>query len=361
MGRVSEFENEMNKRCKPHHAIWHAVDLHNHSPASDDYEYRDGDVVDRLADSIRTNSLSVVMFTDHGKLPASDLVSDLAKRTGRLILRGVELNVFVDAWEKPSGKIGKNLYCHLLIGFDPTSTGSAEYWMEHIRRTCREEKRQAGDREINGISSSIDELCETIREANALIIPAHPHSTHDAFRSRSIDDIYADPEFLKHARLQFTALEVTSESTAAFFDGTKAETDFLHKGCVRSSDSHHPDKLGWRHSYVQMEELTFQQLKTGLELPFRTSLSAPPVPVSYIAGIHIQGQFLEDFWLTFSPYCNALIGVKGSGKTSLLESLRFVAGADVPNARTEAVNSHLAAILGSAGKVSRCQLHAINN
>jgi hypothetical protein len=44
--------------------------------------------------------------------------------------------------------------------------------------------------------------------------------------------------------------------------------------------------------------------------------------------------------------------VKGSGKTSLLESLRFVLGADVPESKTQVVNDHLTAILGAGGKVT---------
>jgi DNA repair exonuclease SbcCD ATPase subunit len=126
----------------------------------------------------------------------------------------------------------------------------------------------------------------------------------------------------------------------------------LHKACIQSSDSHHPDKLGWRPSYLQLQELNYEQLKTGLELPFRCSLQVPDPPASYIIGVHVQGQFISDLWLSFSPYCNALIGVKGSGKTSLLESLRFVLGADVPESKPQVVNDHLNAILGPGGKVT---------
>jgi ABC-type lipoprotein export system ATPase subunit len=352
MGRVTEFEAELQRRAKPRYASWHAIDLHNHTPASDDYLYKQADVVDRLADRIRSTGLSVVMFTDHGQLPDAALAKELTDRTGRLILRGVELNVFVDAWQKPAGKVDKNLFFHVLVGFDPSSTHSPEYWLDDIRRHCKEERRQAGGKELRGIPSSIDRLHEVLKDANALLIAAHLHSTHDAFRSRSIDDIYDDPVFLRHAKEHFTALEVTKESTATFFDGKHEETQGLHRTCIRSSDSHEPDKLGWRPSYLQMEEPTYEQLKSGLELPFRVSLQAPPLPATYIAGIHVQGQFLNDLWLSFSPYCNALIGVKGSGKTSLLESLRFVLGADVPQTRAQAVNEHLNAILGAGGKVT---------
>ena len=40
MGRVSEFEAELNRRAKPRYGEWHAIDLHNHTPTSDDYQYR---------------------------------------------------------------------------------------------------------------------------------------------------------------------------------------------------------------------------------------------------------------------------------------------------------------------------------
>ncbi len=37
MGLVTDFELELNRRAKPRFATWHAIDLHNHTPASDDY------------------------------------------------------------------------------------------------------------------------------------------------------------------------------------------------------------------------------------------------------------------------------------------------------------------------------------
>ena len=352
MGRVGEFEAQLKRRAKPHFAEWHAIDLHNHTPASDDYQYRQPDVVDRLAQRIRDIDLSVVMFTDHGTLPAADFVKKLSDATGRLILRGAELNIFVDAWDKPNEKVDKALFFHMLVGFDPMASEGPDYWMTHIRRLCSAEIRQSQGKELHGISASVTTLFDVLRDANVLLIPAHLHSTPNAFKSRSIDNIYADPVFLKYAREHFTALEVTSEKTAAFFDGQHEETGRLHKTCIQSSDSHEPDRLGWRPSYIQLQEPTYEQLKTGLELPFRTSLGIPSIPSSYIIGIHVQGQFLNDLWLSFSPYCNALIGVKGSGKTSLLESLRFALGADVPQSKTQAVNEHLNAILGPGGKVT---------
>ena len=79
------------------------------------------------------------------------------------------------------------------------------------------------------------------------------------------------------------------------------------------------------------------------------ALVEPDAPASYVVGINVRGQFFTDLWLSLSPHCNAFIGVKGSGKTSVLECLRFALGSLVPESRKEEVQSHLSHILGQGG------------
>jgi len=214
--------------------------------------------------------------------------------------------------------------------------------LPELYRKGSETTRDRGDgRSIRGVTASPDQLREILSEANAIIIPAHLYTTRDISRTRSVDDIYADDVFLGHARTAFTALEVTSPKTADFFDGRHQETALLAKGCVRSSDSHEPASLGWRPSYAQLEELTYTELKAALELPFRLSIDPPTLPDAQIIAISVTGAFLKDLWMSFSPHCNMLIAVKGSGKTSVLECLRFALGAEVPKSRPDTVNQLL--------------------
>ncbi len=189
-----------------------------------------------------------------------------------------------------------------------------------------------------------------LRPANAIIIPAHLHSGADAWRSRSIDDIYTDERFLEFAH-QFSALEVTDPRTSDFFDGKHTETKCTEISCVRSSDAHQADQLGWRPTWVLMQTPNFQELKSSLDLRQRVSLVEPATPNCYVLGIHVEGNYLRDTWLALSPHCNVFIGVKGSGKTAALECLRFALGVEVPRNSQEQVNAHLMHILGSAGRV----------
>ena len=214
MSIVERFEAELQKHSSPKFGQWYAVDLHNHSPASSDFQgNRDTAIEDAIA-HLRATSVSLVMFTDHGRLPDPDFTDQVAARSGKVVLRGAELNVFVDAWQKPANKVEKTAFFHLLIGFDPDASESADYWFTDLERRCRRETRIIGGKEIAGFVDPIDNICDTLEESGAIVIPAHLHTKHDAFKSRSVDDIYADPEFLRVARERFTALEVTDPATA---------------------------------------------------------------------------------------------------------------------------------------------------
>lgn len=348
---VAQFEGQLQRYSKQGLGRWTAVDLHNHSPMSHDFS---GDRSTALEDAVRhlqETPVDIVMFTDHQRLPDRDFVESLAKQTGKTILRGCEFNVFVDAWDKPTDKVNKNIFFHLLVGFDPDANESPDYWFTHLHKECRNATRNIGGTNVTGFIDPTEHICGLLKDSGAIAIPAHLHTRGDATKSRSVDDIYTVPEFLRLAKEHFSALEVTDLKTAAYFDGNHAETNFLHKTCIRSSDAHQVTSIGRRMTYVQMERPIFSELKAGLELPFRVTLEPPLIADSYIHGINIRGQFFPDLWLSLSPHCNAFIGVKGSGKTSVLECLRFALGSQVPESRKDEVDAHLRHILGEAGSV----------
>src|SRR5687768_8473717 len=106
MSIVDEFVKELRARKTPC-AAWHKVDLHNHSPASTDFRGDRSTALNDFATQIREKKLSVVAFTDHGRLPDPEFIDELGRRTGCLVLGGLELDVFVDAFGMPAEKVGK--------------------------------------------------------------------------------------------------------------------------------------------------------------------------------------------------------------------------------------------------------------
>ena len=119
MAVIEDFERQLLKQSPYKYGRWWPVDLHNHSPTSRDYRGNRETALELTAQAIQRSNLALLMFTDHERLPEAGFIKELSKRTQRVILRGTELNVFVDAWLKPEAKVDKNLYFHVLVGFDP--------------------------------------------------------------------------------------------------------------------------------------------------------------------------------------------------------------------------------------------------
>ena len=140
MTKIQEFEASLHRVSQARYAQWRTVDLHTHSPASHDFGGNKDTALDDAVAHLSANPVDVVMFTDHHKLPDVAFVEQLRKRSGKTILRGTELNVFVDAWSKPESKIQKQAFFHLLVGFDPEE--DADYWFKYLKQRCGHEIRK---------------------------------------------------------------------------------------------------------------------------------------------------------------------------------------------------------------------------
>lgn len=107
--------------------------------------------------------------------------------------------------------------------------------------------------------------------------------------------------------------------------------------------------------YLKIGELSFEAVKFALTDPYARVASEPPKHQgSYIRSIHFEGGILNGQTLYFSPELNTLIGIRGSGKSSILESLRYAL--DIPRGeRAQDVNYKDELVrhtLGSGGKVT---------
>jgi len=78
MGTVTDFERELMARSPATYGQWHSIDLHNHSPSSFDYQGDKSNAVEATADRILKTGLSIVMFTDHTRLPEPAFTSEVA-------------------------------------------------------------------------------------------------------------------------------------------------------------------------------------------------------------------------------------------------------------------------------------------
>lgn len=349
MTTIEEFSQRLAQARTGPGAVWRRADFHIHAPSSADYEDKSADAVAKLGQAIDRNELSFVVILQHQGFPTTSELDALSRHCPRTTLvPGAEINVLVDTLSK---KVNKDHFFHCIVAVDPAQSG--DYVLRKAKQTFT---YRDGDYPA-GFRSSILDLGKFFRKEGALFIPAHLHQSKAPESSRSIDDIYDDEAFLGFVRDgAFDALEVRQITTATFFDGSKKTTGGLPipaAVCVASSDAHCSEHLDERRrrTWVRTEGSTFAELAAALSFRHRVALVEPPTAHARVVGLHVVGSFVADEWVRLSAGLNALIGSKGSGKTALLECLRFVLNTSVPAERRESVDRHVAHVLGSAGYV----------
>jgi DNA repair ATPase RecN len=348
---VSAFVQQLRKGNIGPGAEWRRADFHIHLPGSSDYEYIAPDAAALLGEQLVQGDYAFAVVLKHQDCPTKAELDDLQKHCPKTkLIPGAEINVLVEALFK---KIGKDYFFHAILAVNPDDNGDFGY----ILRQAKERFNYREGDYPAGFRSSIVDLGRFFRERGALFIPAHLHQSKKPEKSRSIDDLYDDESFLTFIKEgAFDALEVRDFSTAPFFLGgakTKEGVDIPLAVCVASSDAHHHNHLKdrSRSTYVLTEDRTFDELASALTFPHRVALTRPEKRHSRVIGLHIRGAFLPDIWIQLNAGLNAFIGAKGSGKTAVLECLRFVLNTPVPSEREESVRRHVAHVLGSSGYV----------
>lgn len=348
---IDDFKNALRKNADGPGARWRRADFHIHMAGSSDYEYKGADATEKLGLAIREAGLSYAVILKHQEMPSRDELAALQKFCpSTTLIPGAEINVIVDTLFK---KVSKDHFFHCIVAVDPEQLRDYSFVIEK----AKEAFTYRGGEYPAGFRSTISDLGRFFTQEGALFIPAHLHQGKSPSNSRSIDDLYDDDAFLGfiHER-SFSAVEVRQPDTATFFDGqhkTALGEAIPACVCVASSDAHHHLHIAERkrRTWVRTEGTTYNELCAALVFAHRVSLAEPALHHARIVGLHIVGSFVPECWLYLNESLNALIGSKGSGKTAILECLRFVLATPVPEERRESVVRHIQHILGAAGYV----------
>ncbi|MCA9469874.1 MAG: hypothetical protein KC643_31125, partial [Nitrospira sp.] len=125
---------------------------------------------------------------------------------------------------------------------------------------------------------------------------------------------------------------------------------------VEGSDPKSLDQVGQgNHCYLKIGDFTFEAVKYAL-LDYHNRISAEPEKheSSHIISAAFEGGVLNGKTIHFSSGLNTLIGIRGSGKSSILEALRYAL--DIPfgekSLDTKYKESLIGHVLGSGGKVT---------
>ncbi len=338
-------ENETNNIFE-NGATWLRADFHLHTNAAKEFSYtgNENDFCRLYIEKLKEQNINVGVITNHNKFDKNEFVALRKKaiKEGIGLFAGVEFSlkegihiliVFDDKWYKgESNNINKFL--------DNAFYGISNY-----------DKPNYPNSNFN--------LKETVEALDKIghdyfFVLAHVDDTNGLFtelRGRTQEDFVKQEYFNRVLAIQKSA-NIENYNKLCQWLNRKNKI-----ACVEGSDNAHGgiDAIGkGKVTYIKIGDFNFEALTFAMtDSEYRvTPKDKPEIKNAYIKSIVFEGGLLEGTRIDFSPELNTIIGIRGSGKSSLLEVLRYVLGILLPvnAADPDYKNSLVTRSMGSGGK-----------
>lgn len=327
------------------------LDLHVHTPTSDDYSDKKVTASDIVESAIAAD-LAAIAITDHQTGDGIDSIREAAKDLPLVIFPGVELLV-------TGGEEGIHIVC--LFDTDKDSShinqflNSLQVYDKNGKRTlCTE--------------LSVGQVADILNkyDRSAILVLAHCHSSKGVLGDMKGETRTAIFEHPRPALLGAETSEqnFTDEDKKAqgkrvvdVLNGKDKNYGYRRLGIYQSSDAHLPSEIGQAYSYFKVDrDITIEDIRQCL-VDRETRIRQPHEYASHtypaIMQLEITGGFLDNQSFVFNTGLNSLLGAKGSGKSLAVEFLRFALNQSPINSGLSADHEQkLEKCLGTYGKIS---------
>lgn len=348
----------MNEFIFRNGATWLRIDFHLHTKADKEFIYNDieDDYIKQYVEQLNNQQVKIGVITNHNKFNEVEYNS-LRKRAQKescWLLPGVELSV-------NDGANG----IHCLIVFDKSAwlQNGEDYINQFLTSAFegianRENENTRCHYDLNGVLKKLSE--HQIAGRDSFIILAHVEANsgflHELNGGR-IAQISRD-ELFRNFVLGFQKVR-TNDLVANYRKWSNGNVPAF----VEGSDCKDIEEIGRAHkqngveqkTFIKIGDFNFEALKYALlDAENRIRTEVPPIENSYIESIHFDGGKFDGQTIDFSPDLNSLIGIRGSGKSSILEIIRYALGISLSSSSADVSykNDLISYILGSGGKVT---------
>ena len=301
---------------------WWRVDLHAHSPASHDFK-ADGTSAAgqarRWIESARDASLDAIAVTDHNSSAFVSALQQAAVEVDNapILFPGLELTA--------------NDGSHLLLIVDP---GSGQENIDDLLSRMEIPVEVRGETTAR-TSLSVEAVLDRCDD-RTLVVAAHVNGQAGLLDHVGQQRIAE----LRDPRLAAVEILPDTQYDESWLDGSKAEIG-RRVSQIWASDSHTFDDLGKRYTWVKMTQPTLEGLRLALSdgsdslKPVRREYSGDPNAHAEMAIESITVRETKHIGrsspteVRFNPWMNAIIGGRGTGKSTLLDLFRKVMRRDV--------------------------------
>jgi len=355
----------------PNGARFYKCDLHCHTPADPKFNCGPGPIdlkteegqrkfAQRYAQFALQQGLEIIGITEHNDVRWLPYIQKAADEVGIIMFPGVEL-----------GALAGEKAIHFLALFDPgTSAESIGHWLSSLG--LMPNQRFHLDKTPRVVHKHTYELTELIQENRALpgiAIAAHASSPNGLF-----EGMQGEGRVLAYTDQRLLAVEIpgTRDELSNFerdlVNGKLEVYQYKNIACLNHSDgrgvgyaSQDCRNIGDRTTYIKLSNPTTEGLRQAFldhESRVRLAGERPEEHYPRLVGVAIEGGFLQEkdgdpFLLHLNPNLNCVVGGRGTGKSALLEAIRYAF--DIP-IKTEAnqvqANELLRSTLGAGAKIA---------
>jgi len=310
-------------------ARYFKADLHIHSPASRDFEDKKASPED-LVKAALSKGLEIIAVTDHNSAEWVDQVRAVAKRTALRVFPGVEVST-------PT--------CHILAIFDRDAPKSRlDDFLSGVG--IASEKRGKED----AVSEPAEDVLTKIAKLGGIAVAAHANSTNGLLQGGT-----GQYRIKLYHMEELAALEFRKERDVQEFTQGKI-SGYGPRACVQGSDAHSLAAIGELFTYLKMDGVSLRGLKQALldyEVRIRFKWNAPASAAHpRILRMTVNQGFFCGSVFDFHPNLNCFIGGKGTGKSTVIEFMRYCFG-DVSTIEDiqEDTSGKIATLLGQGGSI----------
>lgn len=332
---------------------WVRADFHLHTRKDKEFQYKqdENQFVKTYVDALKKADIRVGVITNHNKFDLNEFkaLKKEAIKEEIFLLPGIELSV----------KDGKNSV-HTLVVFNYDwicNKENKDYINDFLGFTFSGQSNYDNEN-----SNSNHNLPETIKALDNyardyFLLFAHVEDNNglwDAFEGGRIIELGKE-ELFKNRALGFQKVRTHDIQDRKCRVKVQDWLGDWYPAEIEGSDCKAIEEIGRGDKcYLKIGDYIFESVKFAL-LDYKNRVAEKPIEYkhSHITSIGFEGGILDGRVINFSPELNTFIGIRGSGKSSILESLRYVL--DIPfGDKVMDLNykdNLVAHTLGSGGKI----------
>lgn len=295
---------------------WIRADFHLHTKADKEFSYNGAEdrFISEYVEKLKSENISLGAITNHNKFDLGEYkgLKKKAKKENITILPGVELSV----------KEGANgIHCLIIFNDDEWINGQSETINQFLNEVFKgvENRENENTRCNKDLAGTIE--CLNSYNKDYFILMAHVEQKSGFF------------EECKGGLIKSLSSSGLFKSKVLGFqkgrnrDKMRQVSEWMGYSLpyIEGSDCKSIDEIGkGEKSYIKIGEASFESVVIAFkDYKNRTSLIEKEYRHGHIKSIEFVGGKMNDQTIKLSPELNSLIGIRGSGKSSIIEVIRY--------------------------------------